>query len=479
MKTGTGVQVLKTMIGNPITRKILAGMSRYCETDQKNRLEVALELYVGVRDEACTFCKAAEKPLASVLKRGAKSFGVTEEEMKTRFRDPYWRKGLSCVVRGIADFGVRKPFVPGAPFQVVWDVTYACNLRCQHCYATAGKVQEDELNHEEAIALVDKLARMGIPILAFSGGEPLVRKDIFDLTRRAADHGMYVSIATNGTLITPEKAKEMKEAGVQYLQISIDGADAATHDGFRGIPGAFDRTIEGVKNAVAEGFFVNIATTATKKNLHQIPDIINLCEKLGVNWFMAYNFVPTGRGRMIIENDLSPEERENLLKMLYGKLKEVDCELLTTAPQYARIALQNCGQDGSIVVPTHFYNPEVQGNLFNLTEFIGGCGAGRFYMAIRANGDIEPCVFFPLKVGNVRTDDLEEIWLHNKVFEELRNKDILKGSCGTCDYRYHCGGCRARAYGYFGDYLAPDPGCINNVEKYREIIASIPVALAK
>lgn len=448
-------------------------MSKYCETDKKNRLEVALELYVGERDDACTYCKIATKPLRTVLRRGAKSFGVTEEEMKSTFKNPYWRKGLSSVVRGIADFGVRRPFVPGAPFQVVWDVTYACNLKCQHCYAQAGKVSRDELTHEEALRVVDKLATMGIPILALSGGEPLVRPDILEITRRGADNGMYVSIATNGTLITKEKAKQMKDAGVSYLQISVDGADAQTHDSFRGIPGAFDRTIQGVKNAVAEGFFVNIATTATKKNLTQIPKIIDLCDSLGVNWFMAYNFVPTGRGKFIVENDLSPQEREDLLVMMYNRMKDTDIEILTTAPQYARIALQNCGQGGPAVVPTHFSNPQVNGSLFNLTEFIGGCGAGRFYMAIRANGNIEPCVFFPLKVGNVRTDDLEDIWKNNEVFRDLRDKDNLKESCGSCDYRYHCGGCRARAYGYFGDYRAADPGCINNVASYNEIIKAV------
>lgn len=448
-------------------------MSKYCETDKKNRLEVALELYVGERDDACTFCKLAEKPLASVLRKGAKSFGVTEEEMMKTFKDPYWRKGLSCVVKGIADFGVRKPFVPGAPFQVVWDVTYACNLKCQHCYAQAGKARVNELTSEEAMEVVDKLAAMGMPVLALSGGEPLVRPDILDITRRAADSGMYVSVATNGTLVTEEKAKQMKAAGVSYLQISVDGADAETHDNFRGIPGAFDKTLRGIKNAVAEDFFVSIATTATKKNLVQIPKIIDLCDSLGVDWLMVYNFVPTGRGKSMIENDLSPQEREDLLVMMYNKLKETKVEILTTAPQYARIALQNCRQGGSMVVPTHFSNPEVNGSLFNLTEFIGGCGAGRFYMAIRANGDVEPCVFFPLKVGNVRTDDLGDIWKNSKVFEDLRDKDILQDSCGSCDYRYHCGGCRARAYGYFGDYGAPDPGCINNVAHYNEIIKAI------
>ena len=470
MKAGTSLQVMKTIIGNPVTRKVLSGMSKFCEADGKNRLEVALELYVGEREDACRVCRLAERPLASVLKRGAKSFGITEEDMKKTFKNPYWRKGLSCVVRGIADFGVRRPFVPGAPFQVVWDVTYECNLNCQHCYAQAGRISEDEISHEQALGVVDKLAAMGIPALAISGGEPLVRSDILDIARRAANKGMYVSIATNGTLITREKAKQMKDAGVSYLQISIDGADAETHDAFRGIPGAFDSTIKGVKNALAEGFFVNIATTVVKKNVDQVPKIIDLCDQLGVDWFMAYNFVPTGRGKFIVENDLSPQEREDLLVMMYNKLKETEVEILTTAPQYARVALQQCRLGGPTIVPTHFMNTEVQGSLFNLTEFIGGCGAGRFYMAIRANGDVSPCVFFPLRVGNVLTDDLEEIWKTNRVFEELRNKDVLEDNCGQCDYKYHCGGCRARAYGYFGDYKAADPGCINNVAKYNEMV---------
>ncbi len=470
MKAGTTIQVLRTMIGNPVTRKVLSGMSNFCETDEKNRLEVALELYVGERDNACYKCKMALKPLSSVLKRGSKAFGVTEEEMKETFKNAYYRKALASVIRGIADFGVNRPFIPGAPFQVVWDVTYACNLRCKHCYASAGKAREDELTDEEALDLVDRLSNMGVTIIAFSGGEPLVRKNILDLARRAHENGMYVSIATNGTLITKEKARQLKEAGVDYLQISLDGSTAETHDDFRGIPGAFERTIKGIKNAVAEGFFVNIATTATKANMEEMPAIIDLCNDMGVNWFMAYNFVPTGRGKAIFETDLAPQEREDMLNMLFAKMEEVDCELLTTAPQFARIALQNCNGGGTVVVPTHFYNTKVREEMFQLTEFIGGCGAGRFYMSIRANGDIDPCVFFPLHVGNVRTDDLDELWRKNDIFGDLRNKDILKENCGSCEFRYHCGGCRARAYNYFGDYFAPDPGCIRNQEIYDEMV---------
>lgn len=473
MKPGTTVHVLRAMIGNPLTRKVLAGMSNYCEVDGANRLEVALELYVGEREKACYKCRMALKPLQSVLRRGAKAFGVTEGEMIKTFKNPYYRKGLASVIKGIAEFGVRRPFVPGAPFQVVWDVTYGCNLKCKHCYAEANKARMDELNDQEAMELVDKLGKMGVTILAFSGGEPLVRSNIMELAQRASDNGMYVSMATNGTLITKEKARELRRAGVEFLQISLDGATPETHDAFRGIPGAFEKTINGIKNAVEEGFFVNIATTATKLNIKEIPDIIDLCDKLGVNWFMAYNFVPTGRGRSIVEIDLSPQEREDMLNMMFEMMEHVKCDVLSTAPQLARVALQHCSGSETLVVPTHFYNARVNESLYGLTEFIGGCGAGRFYMAIRANGNIEPCVFFPLTVGNVKEDDLEEIWRTSPIFEELRDKDILADNCGTCEYRYHCGGCRARAYNYTGNHLAGDPGCIRNQELYDRVIREI------
>jgi len=264
-------------------------------------------------------------------------------------------------------------------------------------------------------------------------------------------------------LITKKKAREMREAGIRFTQISLDGASAETHDNFRGIKGVFEKTIRGIKNCVDEGFFVNIAATATKYNYNEIPKIIDLCEDLGVNWFMLYNFVPTGRGEFITENDLTPSEREHVLNELRDRLKKGGkVNVLSTAPQFARVALEREINNNEKIVPTHFANPSFQGKLVNLAEFIGGCGCGRLYCAIRPNGDIEPCVFFPLKIGNIKNDDFERLWRTNSILKELRNKDILNEKCGSCDYRYYCGGCRARAYGYTGNYLGPDPGCIKN-----------------
>ena len=463
METTTTLQILRATIGNPASRKILGGISCFCEKCQKNRIEVALELYTGVRKNACLRCKLAEKAISGILKTGSSVFGVNTQQMKEKFSDPSWRKGLASVLTGIARFGVQKPFVSGAPFLVVWDITYACNLKCKHCYANAGKALKDELTTEEAKQVIDKLDHASVPIIAFSGGEPLVRKDIFELTKYAHDKGIYVAVATNGTLITKNKARKMKEAGIQFTQISLDGASAKTHDSFRGIDGVYEKTIQGIKNCVNEGFFVDIAATATKYNYKEAPKIMDLCEELGVNWLMAYNFVPTGRGKFISENDLSPDEREQVLKDLWEKLKNGGkVSVLSTAPQFARVALQAEIDLDKKIVPTHFANPSLSGKLVGLAEFIGGCGCGRFYCAIRPNGNIEPCVFFPLTVGNIKEDDFEDLWINNSVLKDLRNKDILKGNCGKCDYRYYCGGCRARAYGYTGDYSAPDPGCIHN-----------------
>ena len=463
METITAMQILKATIGNPAVRKILHGMSSFCQTCQKNRMEIALELYTGIRKDACLKCTLAEKALAGILSTGGKTFGVNHHDIKIKFSSPSWRKGLTNVLLGISRFGIQRPFVPGAPFLIVWDITYSCNLKCKHCYAEAGKPLEDELTTDEAKLAIDKIDHASVPIIAFSGGEPLTRNDIFELTKYAHDKGIYVALATNATLITKEKARDIKDAGVSFVQISLDGATPEVHDSFRGIQGVYNKTINGIKNCVEEGLFVNVASTATKYNYHEIPKIIDLCEQMGVNWFMLYNFVPTGRGAFISKNDLSPFEREELLKTLWDKLNNGgSVNVLSTAPQFARVALMAELGENKKIIPTHFYNPSLSGKLVNLAEFIGGCGCGRFYCAIRPNGAIEPCVFFRYSVGNIKFDNLEKVWADNRVLKELRNKDILEGNCGKCDYRYYCGGCRARAYGYTGNYLAPDPGCIFN-----------------
>jgi radical SAM protein with 4Fe4S-binding SPASM domain len=468
LETKSTIQLFKRIVEAPGARSILKDLSSNCKKDGKPRAEVALELYLGIRKDACLRCKLAEKSLVTILKLGGRTFGASIQDINAVFKDPYWRKGLVNVIKGLAYFGVAKPFVPGAPFQVVWNITSSCNLRCRHCYASAGGPDYQEMSTTDAKICIDKLARWGVVVLAFSGGEPLVRRDILELARYSFDNGIYTAVATNGVMLTREKCKDLRSAGVEYLQISLDGARPETHDTFRGVNGMFERTVQGIKNAVAEGFFVNVATTVTNINLTEVPQIIDLCEDLGAKWFMMYNFIPTGRGRLIEANDLTPQEREDLLKYMWSRLKSSRVNVLSTAPQFARVALQTEGMSCN-VIPTHFSNSEVPGQLHSLSDFIGGCGAGRFYVAMNTNGDITPCVFFPLVVGNILKGDPKDLWINLKEFRELRNRKVLKAHCGVCEYRYVCGGCRARAYGYFGDYNAPDPGCIQNKRAFEEL----------
>jgi radical SAM protein with 4Fe4S-binding SPASM domain len=489
------LQTFKIVADNFLTRNFLKSLSKYCHYDEGNRLEVALELYVGVRENACFRCRFSRRILSPILRVASRAFGITESQLKEKFKDPYWRRGLSNVIKGIAWFGLRHPYVPGAPFQVVWNITRACNLNCMHCYENAGLLDGNELTTEEALKGIDLLADMGVLILAFSGGEPTLRPDILKLIQRSADRGMFTAVATNALLFASRsKVKEFKKAGLQFAQISLDGLTPQTHDKFRGAPGAFRKTVQGIKNCVAEDLFVEIAATATRLNLKEIPDMIEFVEKLGVNWFMLYNFVPTGRGVDIIESDLTPEEREDILTMCWNRMKTAGIEVLSTAPQFARVAQEveahpittdkantvnpdDCSGTEARVVPTHFYNPKLPGQLKRLADFIGGCGAGRFYISLEPNGDMFPCVFFPhedaVKVGNLFKDDFQSVWRNSKLLWQLRDKDKLRENCGSCDFRYTCGGCRARAYNYFGDVFAPDPGCVLNREFWNEIQAEL------
>ena len=312
------------------------------------------------------------------------------------------------------------------------------------------------MSTEEALKAVDVLADAGVTALAFSGGEPLIRKDFFEISSYAAKRGMFVAVATNGTMITRDVAEKMKEYGVGFVQISLDDKKEALEQ-FRGIRGIYDRVVEGIINAKDAGLITCISTTATKVNYQDIPAVMDLAEKLGVECFMLYNFISTGRGSF--EIDLTPEESKTgkLLRELWRRLKATGINSMSTAPYYARIAIQ----EESEVIPTHFYNLKLEGKLRRLADFIGGCG--RFYIAMKANGNIEPCVFFPLKLANIRDfsngSDFLRFWRENDVLEKLRDKDRIE-VCGKCRYRYVCGGCRAKAYAYFKDYLASDPGCV-------------------
>ena len=309
---------------------------------------------------------------------------------------------------------------------------------------------------------MDQLAGFGVTALAFSGGEPLTRKDFFEVANHAVERGLYVSVATNGTLLTKENVKKLKQAQINYVEVSIDGATAQTHDSFRGVPGAFDKAVAGLRNCVEADLCVCIATTATKSNLAEMPRILDLAEEIGAERFTYFNFIPTGRGKEHYDQDLAPEEREKLMLYLLDRMsKGCKVTILTTAPQLARVALQCQGVGKEMTMSmAHMQTARVSKKAVPLADFIGGCGAGRLYCSISPQGDVHPCVFFPVNVGNLKTERFGDIWLNSQLFNALRDRSNLKGACGKCKYKYVCGGCRARANAYHHDFLSSDVGCI-------------------
>jgi radical SAM protein with 4Fe4S-binding SPASM domain len=352
---------------------------------------------------------------------------------------------------------------------VVWDFTHKCNRSCKHCYSNSGAVNEEELTTQQAFAAVDQIADAGVTALAFSGGEPLTRKDFFQVARYASDRGLYVSVASNGTLLTKENVQKLKEAKVNYIDVSIDGASAKTHDDFRGVPGTFDKAVAGLKNCVEADLCVCIATTVGKNNMAELPAIIDLAEEIHAERFTYFNFIPTGRGKAHFDQDLSPQEREKVMQYLLNRMS-TGCKttILATAPQLARVALQCQGASGTGEVTlsmAHMQTVKVTKKAVPLGDFIGGCGAGRLYCSLSPQGDVHPCVFLPVNVGNLKTEKFQDIWLKAPLFNAFRNRANLKGSCGKCDYKFICGGCRARSAAYHnGDMLNGDPGCIMGVK---------------
>lgn len=437
----------------------------------KERIEVKkLEKFFGIYAEAIKPKNIRERIHAKIvgkaIEEGAKKFGVDSAIIKNMLKEPYMRKGFAVVVKSIAEYGITKPQKLIAPFMVVWDFTRQCNLKCKHCYANATSYPtKDELSLKEKLNVVNQLDEIGVAAIAFSGGEPLISKDFWKVAKYAFSKGFYLAVATNGTLISEKIARRLKNIGIKYVEISLDGPNAKIHDKFRGIKGAFDATIRGIKNAIAAGIDVGIATTATKENIKHIPEIIKLARELKVKRFIVFNFVPTGKGKRIIKKDLSPEERENLMKYLYKEWKKGKMQIFSTSPSYARISitLMNKGA-GDKFSPTHFAEIEIPkefgGAAKALTEFIGGCGAGRIYCSVEHNGDMQPCVFIPIKVGNAIKDGFGKVWRNSDVLNKLRDRDDEKFACYSCAFKYICGGCRARAYAYYGNLLAPDPGCI-------------------
>ncbi len=460
------IYFLRRLLGNPLTRSVIRRLG-----PPKNIVKL-LGIYAEAEEPSNLKERTLSSTLTLILSKAASRFGIDEESLKRGLKDAYMRRGVANVLLGIAYYGITRPQRLYAPFMIVWDFTKRCNLRCKHCYANAGPFPApDELTLEQKLEVLRQLDEAGVAALSFSGGEPLMSPDFWIVAKRAAETGMYVSVATNGTLIRPDVAKRLKEIGVRYVEISLDSPYPEDHDRFRGVKGAWERSVQGIKNAKSAGLEVGIATTVTKMNYKQLPEMIKLAEELRVDRFIAFNFIPTGRGKEIVEMDLSPRERYEVLELLYDELSSGRLQAFSTSPIYAVISLKGVDRGGKLA-PTHFADLNIPDEYmaagFALGEFLGGCGAGRIYCSIEHNGDIQPCVFMPIIVGNVLRDGFLNVWQNNELLNKLRDRD--SHYCSFCPYRYICGGCRARAYAYYGDPLGPDPSCEFNESLWEELV---------
>lgn len=337
---------------------------------------------------------------------------------------------------------------------VAWEITRRCNLSCAHCRASSQDTDyRGELTTEECYRLVDSIAEVGRPILILTGGEPLLRPDVFDIGRYATDRGFRVVFGTNGTLVDEGMADSLKEMPASRIGVSIDFPTAELQDGFRGRPGAFDAALAGVEQALDAGIEVQINSTVTKMNAHLLDDLLNLALDIGAVAFHPFMLVPTGRGKDLADAELSPREHERVLNWVYDRQSELGDRISfkpTDAPHFARITLQR--KRKSSQVPT-----DQPPHLDSMTR---GCLAGVGFCFISHVGRVQGCGYLDVEAGNVRNESFARIWNDSPLFTSLRDLSNLKGKCGVCEYRRPCGGCRARAYEATGDYLAPEPYCI-------------------
>ena len=399
----------------------------------------------------------ARLPILLTFNKAMKKLGLNKRLIQD-FLSQYWhRQTLLNAMSTVGKYGLKQPFRFDAPLVIVWNYTNLCNLRCRYCYQSAGASLKDELSFEEKINLIDQMVEAHVAYIAFSGGEPAIGERFWEVLSYASRF-VNTSIATNGIIFKDASAvKKAADCGTQHVFVSLDGAAAASHDFIRG-EGSFEKTIRGIKNLVKEQrLSTGINMVVTRRNLYEVPAVLKLAQELGVKSFSHYNFIPTGRGKDDFENDLTPEEREDLLNLFYDWLsrgKQTGLSIISTSPVYARIIYDRSSGRGSGLF---HLTTEISTAISGIIKYAGGCGAGRIYAAIQPNGLMTPCVFMPWHtIGDTRKEPFIDIWRNSELCKAMVDREHYHFHCPK--YRYICGGCRARAHAY-GDVLGCDPGC--------------------
>jgi AdoMet-dependent heme synthase len=374
------------------------------------------------------------------------------------------------------------------PYVISWNLTYRCNLACEHCYLDAGPkplvgtenfADRSELGTEECFRVIDDISKFAPECLTIlTGGEPLLRRDILEIVRRAAERGLWVVVGTNGVRITENVAQRLAEAGARGLSLSLDALDPDRHDRFRMVRGAWQNTVEGAEILNRTGLPFIVQTTAGSHNLGELDAIADFAhDRLAAKVWNLYFLVPTGRGQFV--SDITAAQYDDVLASLYRIQRKYDRKMLVNAkcaPHYIKTILENALRSGSSPDVARDDPERLEGSgqagaeadpkIRTYSGGAGGCPAGTHYMGIRPNGDVTPCPYLPVFAGNLRRGALADLWTTSGLFTDIRRRSSLGGRCGACEMNAHCGGCRARAYGMTGDVMAEDPLCTHIPGKF-------------
>lgn len=346
-----------------------------------------------------------------------------------------------------------------APFTIAWEVTRACAFACKHCRADAQhRPDPRELSTQEGLALIDRLAEFGSPILIFTGGDPMMRRDLFDLIAYATEKGLRCSLTPTATALpTPERLERAKEAGIRRIALSLDAPAAEVHDEFRQVVGSWERTMRILHNAREVGLSVQINTTVTRFNVDDLPAMVPFVEEVQAVQWSVFFLVPTGRAQE--KWMISPQQHEDVFHWLYDLSKQASFDIkATAAPMYRRVAIERKKAEAVGDQPITF-----QGAGFQYADGLNrprkGVNDGNGFLFISHLGQIMPSGFLPIDCGSVREQDIVSVYRSHPVFQDLRDYTRLHGKCRICEYREVCGGQRGRAYGITGDYMNSDPAC--------------------
>jgi heme b synthase len=346
---------------------------------------------------------------------------------------------------------------------VAWEITRSCNLFCAHCRSSSTTgAYENELSTEECLRLIDGILEIAKPFIILSGGEPLLRHDLFQIAKYAVGKGLRVVMGTNGTLITDEVAAKIRTIPISRVAVSIDFPTPELQDKFRGQAGAFQAAMSGIKRLHKVGIEVQINSTITRLNVRYLNELLNLALEAGAVAFHPFMLVPTGRGKGLEAAELSPEEYEQTLNWVYDKQEELGNGIFfkpTDAPHYQRILRQRGGRantQGALLGK----KSATKARMDATNSMTRGCLAGTGFCFISHRGRVQGCGYLDVEAGNIRDKSFSEIWSNSTLFHELRDLSNIKGKCSICEYKRVCGGCRARAYESTGDYLEAEPYCI-------------------